>query len=387
MPRSPLFGRRVHIAGRVADDPSVATAQDVMAARELIEGLVGKLVAAGATFVVPVDAEKLRPGDNLPICFDWLVWKAIQLNLASRPQGAPDPLVVAVQHHKTEAQVPEGFHALWDGMRGTDRVQIENVSHWNMASKRMEAQARWGDILITVGGGEGVLFLANLYHDAGKPVVPLNLPVVHGDTGAMRLFALGLSSLHASRLFRAGSQSAHTWINRIQFTPRVGVADRVSMVFALLEDLERPTAFAVRLLAPDHEEFRDVDAFFDIVVKPVIEGDLGYRLTVIDGRQAFEHARIDQEIFAKLHRSALVIADITGGRPNCFIEFGYALGRQLPTMVTAKANSSLPFDIKTFAGHLWEAQGNNDERRRLFREHWEVVKRRPPLVPVEPLIS
>jgi len=35
-----------------------------------------------------------------------------------------------------------------------------------MNSKRMEAQARWGDILIPVGGSEGALFLANLYHDA-----------------------------------------------------------------------------------------------------------------------------------------------------------------------------------------------------------------------------
>jgi hypothetical protein len=37
----------------------------------------------------------------------------------------------------------------------------------------MEAQACYGDILIALGGGEGegVLFLANLYHDAGKPVI------------------------------------------------------------------------------------------------------------------------------------------------------------------------------------------------------------------------
>ena len=46
-----------------------------------------------------------------------------------------------------------------------------------MNSKRMEVQARWGDILLALGGSEGVLFLANVYHDAGKPVVPLNRPM------------------------------------------------------------------------------------------------------------------------------------------------------------------------------------------------------------------
>ena len=87
----------------------------------------------------------------------------------------------------------------------------------------------------------------------------------------------------------------------------------------------------MRLLNPEHEDYADVQAFFDTVVQPVIEGELGYKLTVVDGRQAYEHARIDQEIFAKLHRSSVVLADITGMRPNCFLELGYALGRELPT--------------------------------------------------------
>ena len=47
-------------------------------------------------------------------------------------------------------------------------MKIENAAHWNMNSKRMEAQARSGDILVTLGGTEGVLYLANLYHDAGR---------------------------------------------------------------------------------------------------------------------------------------------------------------------------------------------------------------------------
>ena len=61
------------------------------------------------------------------------------------------------------------------------------------------------------------------------------------------------------------------------------------------------------------------------------EGELGYQLIVVNGNQAYEHARIDEEIFQKLHHSSVVLADITGMRPNCFIELGYALGRCLPT--------------------------------------------------------
>ena len=107
------------------------------------------------------------------------------------------------------------------------------------------------------------------------------------------------------------------------------------------------------MLNPALPEYAAVQDFFDVVVQPVIEGELGYRLVVVDGRQAYDHARIDEEIFAKLHRSSVVLADLTGARPNCFLELGYALGRGLPTMVMAQQGASLPFDITTLSGLHW----------------------------------
>lgn len=385
---SPLFGRRIHITGSIVDDLAVASAEEVGRARELVSALVKALMKRGANFVVPVDAEPKRKSDGLPICFDWLVWQAIRDNLAIRPAGVSGPLAVAVQHQKSEDQVPVEFEGLWDELRSnTSLVQIENAAAWNMNSKRMEAQARFGDVLIALGGTEGVLFLANLYHDAGKPVVPLNLAICPETTGARRIYALGLASHQSRRLFQVTEGDAHGWINRIRFPARQSTADRVNELVELLEALERPRAFAVRLLNPDLPEFADVQNFFDMVVQPVIEDELGYRLVVIDGRQAYEHARIDEEIFAKLHRSSVVIADLTGSRPNCFLELGYALGRGLPTMVTAKEGTSTPFDITTFSGLRWVTTGTADDRRRAFREHWQAIRTRPPLVPTEPLIA
>lgn len=387
MTKSPVFGRRIHIAGSIPGDLRVAPTDDVRQARVLVEGLVRELLKRGATFVIPVDAEKLRPADQMPICFDWLVWKSIGANLHIRPRGAPNPLAIAVEHHKTEDQIPEEYAELWDNLRGSDLVQIENAAYWNMYAKRMEAQARWGDILIALGGAEGVLFLGNLYHEAGKPVVPLNAPISPPETGARRLFSLGLSSTQAQRLFRSVQQTPHTWINRINFTSRTPVPERIGRVVDLLEDLARPRAFVVRLLNPAVPEFREVDEYFINVVQPVVEGELGYEMTVIDGHQPYEHSRIDQEIFAKLYRSRIILADITGMRPNCFLELGYALGRGLPTMLMGKDGVQHPFDLTTFAGLHWKASAPTEERRREFREHWDAIRNRPPLVSTEPLIS
>lgn len=344
MARSPLSGRRIHIAGSIVEDLTVASTSDVNQARELIVTLVKELVRRGANFVVPVDAEPVRKSDGLPICFDWLIWKTIKENLALRPVNVSGPLAVAVQHHKSEDQIPAEYAGLWDELRASPPVKVENAAHWNMASKRMEAQARFGDILLALGGTEGVLYLANLYHDAGKPIVPVNLPLSPESTGARRLYSFGLTSNQTRRLFQiADDGDAHDWLNKIRFPPRQSIPDRVAVVVDLLGALERPKVFAVRLLNTSLPDYADVQDFFDTVVQPVMESEFGYRLVVIDGRQAYENSRIDQEIFAKLHRSNVVIADITGGRPNCFLELGYALGRGLPTMVTAREGSSLPF--------------------------------------------
>ena len=389
MARSPLFGRRIHIAGSVVDDLAVATSESVDEARALVAELIKALVRRGANFVVPVDAEPKRKVDGLPICFDWLVWQTLRDNLPHRPDGVPGPMVIAVQHHKSEDQIPAEYVDLWDDLRGSlALVQIENAAHWNMASKRMEAQARSGDILIALGGTEGVLFLANLYHDAGKPIVPLNLALCPESTGARRLHNFGLTSHQTRRLFHiAGDGDAHHWLNRIRFPARQATADRVNDLVELLEALEPPRAFAVRLLNQDLGDYAAVQDYFDVVVQPVVEGELGYRLVVVDGRQAYDHARIDEEIFAKLHRSSVVLADITGARPNCFLELGYALGRGLPTMVMAKQGASLPFDITTLSGLHWATTGTAEERRQAFRDHWKAIRNRPPLVPMEPLIS
>ncbi len=379
-----IFGRRIHISGSI---PSEGNTAEAVKARQFIEQLVQDLLKKGATFVVPVDAEKLR-GDNMPFCFDWLIWKTIRDNLHVRPHGAPTPLAIAVKHHKNDEQIPEEFVQLWDEFSATDSVRVDSAAHWNMNSKRMEVQARHGDILITVGGGEGILFLANAYHDAGKPVIPVNFPVSTPGSGTHKLCEFASVGNAASKLFRTrDGNTSLTWLDRITPKARSEVKQVAEKVVELLSALERPSAFAVRLLNPELPEYESVQEFFDVVVKPVIEDDYGYSLTVVDGKQAVEESRIDQDIFVKLRRSGLVIADLTGERPNCFLELGYALGRSARTIVTARHGTRTPFDVATYAAHIWRDKGDVTQRRNEFREHIESIKNRPSVTSDAPLIS
>ena len=113
------------------------------------------------------------------------------------------PLIVAVQHHKNEEQIPSEYRTLWDNLKeNPGLVVVENAGHWNMNSKRLELQAAQGDILISFGGDEGVLHLANLYHEAGKPVIPLNFPLTAENKGSLKLWERALLSSETDRFFR-----------------------------------------------------------------------------------------------------------------------------------------------------------------------------------------
>jgi len=390
MPLSPLFGRRIHIAGSIDQSPAVASTEAVAQARTFVEQLTLALLRAGATFVVPVDDEKVRAEDDQPICFDWLIQKTIVQNLVQRPRETVtwqrSPVIVAVQHYKTEGQIPSAYADQWDTLRASDQVYVENANRWDMNSKRLEMQAAHGDILITLGGGEGVLFLANLYHDAGKPVIPLNCPVVSDQTGSRRLFSVALTRPSSAQFFRMEDGTpAHSWINRINFVSRHDCAHRVQEVMRLLEALERPTVFGVRLLNPNHKKYGNVDTYFQGVVLPVVES-FGYKLVIVDGKISSEESLINHEIFTKLHRSNIVIADMTGERPNNYIEVGYALGRGHRVMITAEKGTHNPFDIQPVPTLFWSPSAALAERQAELRAHWTANMARRRLVEPDLLV-
>jgi hypothetical protein len=124
-------------------------------------------------------------------------------------------------------------------------------------------------------------------HDAGNPAIPLNFKLGPPSTGAQRLFEYGLSGNNAHRLFQTeGDMPSHSWLNRIEMPSRKSALEGVRDLQSLLEALIPPKAFVIRLLDSEHPDYKDVQDFFDTVVQPVIEGELGYKLTVVDGNQA-----------------------------------------------------------------------------------------------------
>ncbi|WP_242058100.1 MULTISPECIES: TIR domain-containing protein [Nostoc] len=176
-----IKGLRIHITG------SANTSIDsniLRYAHELVAELVKTLLIEGAMFITGVGKEPLLiPNDcnSLPIIFDWTTLSAIhdclQQGLISTFDFS-ERLVYTTGTSKTESQIPDSRRKLWESLQDKDAVEI-NFLKVGLASAalRRERQAPRGDILIIIGGGEGVEHLASLYMENGKPVIPLDLQI------------------------------------------------------------------------------------------------------------------------------------------------------------------------------------------------------------------
>ena len=147
---------------------------------------------------------------------------------------------------------------------------------------------------------------------------------------------------------------------------------------SFIVDLRPPLAFYARLLADDLDEFEPVEDFFRKVVDPVVvaRGLSPYEV----GRDHPAAAFINVEIFERLHRAHLVVVDLTGVRPNCTMELGYALARRRRVIISAMEDTRLPFDTDKLPTYFWSAEQTVEERQNSFRAWLERHIDMPPIV-------
>jgi hypothetical protein len=146
----------------------------------------------------------------------------------------------------------------------------------------------------------------------------------------------------------------------------------------LIDDLRPPTAFFVRLLDTSAPEYPAVEGFFRKVVDQVVTMR-GYTPREM-GRGRPEAAFMNVEIFQALHRAALVVVDLTGVRPNCTMELGYALGRRRRLVISAQKGTKLPFDDDKLPTYFWANDGRLDNRRRAYLDWLARNSELPPIV-------
>ena len=222
------------------------------------------------------------------------------------------------------------------------------VSGWRSRRVSATSSSPWA-------GPKASSISANLYHNAGKPMVPLNLPICSEFEGSRKLyqFRAGQPS-DAPTVPVADDVDAHDWLNRIDFR-QTSPSLTGSLIWFWLSRGPRSPQKRLRCgcSIPTHPDSGCARTSSPVWSNPCWRGNWAIGSSSWTGARPLEHARLDQEIFAKLHRSSFVIADITGLRPNCFVELGYALGRSLPTMIWRAGGERTSLRYHTLSGLHW----------------------------------
>jgi hypothetical protein len=382
-----LFGRRVQISGSASGKTDATV---VSYAHQVVSRLVKGIMATGGGIVVGIGREPRPDGaapDAPPMLFDWTALETaaecLKHGFPPWPAESGLPIVVACSE-KAVAEIPDNRRPLYEELLRSGRLHVESIMAGSRAAVFVrQRQARLGDALIILGGGTGVEHSADLYLSRRKPVVPFDLVLGasrdDGTGGAMRLAKEARAE--PARFFRFSLAHANTEGAALaEIATRNGAAaasDVANRTVSLLTKVARPAAFYVRLLNPDHPKFKIVESFFRDVVDPVVE-EAGMRRMEM-GTDKNEYAFMNVAIFEGVHFSSVAIVDVTGERPNCFIELGYAL-RGGRVLVTAEDGTKLPFDEEMIPCHFWKPGDTVADKKRALVDFWEKNVNRPPIV-------
>ena len=317
-----------------------------------------------------------------PLTFDWTIFSALHKYVDQAPPGSVT-LASTVTTSKTYAQIPEDRMPIWNDLitRGCLAV-LPGEWNWFSGAVRRALLASHADVLITLGGGEGVEHYGSLFQARSKPVIPLDLQIGSssndGRGGSLRILDRVRSD---PRLFfpllAPDTVNAHleSLATRQGLTTATEIADGV---IRFLRTISPPTAFYVRLLNSETSEFDAVERFFRTVVDPFV-CRLDYT-PVQMGRTPASKPFLNVEIFTRIHESTLVIADLTGMRPNCLVELGYALALGRQVVVSAMKGTDMPFDIQSVDQFIWDPEASDDSTLVKLRDHWRMISGRPALV-------
>lgn len=201
-------------------------------------------------------------------------------------------------------------------------------------------QVQQADAVILIGGFEGTFRAANWARIANKPL----LPFTAFGGAAQKIYAQELNEF---------DQKYSALVERLEYEQLNSVKndweEHAADLIALAEKVAESRSVLVIMSYTDLPELEDA---FDSFVQ-VCES-LGYRCERVTEANAGE--RILPDILARIERAAFVIVDLTDLRPNVFYELGYADGLGKKAVITAKAGTELPFDVKDMPTICWSGQ-------------------------------
>jgi hypothetical protein len=127
----------------------------------------------------------------------------------------------------------------------------------------------------------------------------------------------------------------------------------------------KPRAFVVMQFAEPYNTL-----YKDVIQQQAEEA--GYEVFRIDEKAG--PGIIFQDIQKEIEKSEIIIAEITPVNANVFYELGYAHALQKPTILLARRESPLPFDVRSYRVVFYnDTIGGKAEVERDLRRHLDAI--------------
>lgn len=137
---------------------------------------------------------------------------------------------------------------------------------------------------------------------------------------------------------------------------------------SILQTLFSPTIAQVFIVMKFNDNL--LDSAYEGAIKPIVK-KFKYKPLRIDEVQ--DSGRITNQILEEIARSEVVLADLTGERPNCYYEagFAHAIGKEI--IFTIHKGHNIHFDLAGYRFIEWETE---DELRRALTTRFRAIKQK-----------
>ncbi len=162
-------------------------------------------------------------------------------------------------------------------------------------------------------------------------------------------------------------------VNADEFIPKQGtsyIADEFKTLDCTAEFIEKVRAIQahpslkslleIAFQPPEKQIFvvmkfgdKILDSAYEGVIKPLCN-EYGFKVVRVDEIQ--DSGKINEQILENIAKSSLIISDLSGERPNCYYEtgFAHALGKDI--VLTIHKDSDIHFDLSSHRFIQWETE-------------------------------
>lgn len=119
---------------------------------------------------------------------------------------------------------------------------------------------------------------------------------------------------------------------------------------------------------------RYLDSAYNGVIKPLGE-EFGLSVLRVDEIQ--DSGSINQQILQNIAISKLILAELSGERPNCYYEAGFAQALGKNVILTIRENEQIHFDLATYRFIRWSTENELRTKLRGRLEYFAAKERQP----------